>query len=39
MNLEKEAEHFINNKVKDCKEDIKLIIQELKKALDKLLRM
>ena len=39
MNLEKEAEQFINNKVKDCKEDIKLIIQALKKALDKLEKM
>ena len=39
MNLEKEAEQFINNKEKDCKEDIKLIIQELKKALDKLEKM
>ena len=39
MSLEKEAEQFINNKVKDCKEDIKLIIQELKKALDKLEKM
>ena len=36
MSLEKEAKEFIKNKSTECKDDLKLIIKELKKLLDKL---
>ena len=36
MNLEEEAKEFIKDKSIKCKEDLKLIIKELRKMLDKL---